>query len=153
MSYVPVNYPHLTFVPGYGASTAKLVVVGEAPGKEEERDQRPFIGQSGQMVRNILSQAGMNPEAAYFTNVVKVRPPGNDIKALDVLQLKIEDFLPLLWQELDALKPNCILAIGNTALKALTGNDGIQKYRGSILQAKNGIKTVSTIHPASLMHA
>jgi len=147
------DFSAFRYVPGFGASTAKLAIVGEAPGAEEELAGRPFVGQSGKMVRGIVENAGMNPEEAYYTNVVKVRPPGNNIDALNVLQLKIEDFLPHLWAELDTLKPNCILAIGGVALKALTGYDGIQKYRGSILQAKNGVKVVSTIHPASLLHA
>ena len=142
------------YIPGYGASTAKLVLVGEAPGQDEERLGRPFVGSTGQIVRDLVRNAGRNPESEiYYTNVCKVRPPGNDIKALHILGKSIEDYLPALWQELDALKPNAVLAIGGTALKYLTGYDGIQKYRGSILQAKNGVKTIGTIHPASLMHA
>lgn len=148
-----IDFSNFKYVPGYGSASARLAIVGEAPGKEEELALRPFVGQSGKMVRETIQNAGINPEEVYFTNVVKVRPPGNKIEALDTLQLKIEDFLPHLWNELDVLRPNCILAIGNTALKHLTGYDGIQKYRGSILQAKNGIKTISTIHPASLLHA
>lgn len=141
------------YVPGYGSATAKLAVIGEAPGPDEEIMGRPFVGQSGKMVDSLLVNAGVRPDDVYKTNVVKIRPPGNDIKALHVIGRSIEEFLPQLWAELDALKPNCILAIGNTALKYLTGHEGIKKYRGSILQAKNGIKTVSTIHPASLLHA
>ena len=120
-----LEHPSAPYVPGYGASTAKLAVVGEAPGRDEEAARRPFVGQSGQMLRDMIKKAGMSPESVYYTNVVKNRPPGNDITALDVLGRKIEDYLPHLWEELNVLKPNCILAIGNTALKALTGYDGI----------------------------
>lgn len=142
------------YVGGYGSSTARLAVVGEAPGQDEERIGKPFVGQSGQMVRDLIRSAGLHPETEiYYTNICKVRPPGNDIKQLHVTGHKIEEFLPQLWEELEALRPNCILAIGGTALKYLTGYEGIQKYRGSIVQAKNGIKTVGTIHPAALMHA
>lgn len=143
----------MIFVPGYGSSSARLAVIGEAPGPDEERLGRPFVGPTGQMVRDFIRTAGMNPEDVYYTNVCKVRPPGNDIKALHVLGKSIEEFMPQVWNELQALQPNCILAVGGTALKYLTGYDGIQKYRGSIVQSKNGMKTVSTIHPASLMHA
>lgn len=140
------------YVPGYGASDAKLAVVGEAPGQDEVRLGRPFVGQSGQIVRDLLKEAGEDPERVYFTNVCKIHPPGNDLKALHTIGYKVEDFLNQLWSELDLLKPNCILAVGGTALKYLTGYEGILHYRGSILQAKNGIKTVPTIHPASLLH-
>lgn len=141
-----------SYVGGYGSSTAKLAVVGEAPGEDEERLGKPFVGQSGQIVRELLRASGVPPDECYYTNVCKVRPPGNDLKALHVIGHSIEEFLPQLWEELDVLKPNCLLAIGGTALKYLTGYDGIQHYRGSILQAKNGIKTVPTIHPAALLH-
>lgn len=143
----------MIYVPGYGPSSAKLAVVGEAPGADEERLGRPFVGQSGKMVDDLLRNSGIFPDSVYKTNIVKIRPPGNDIRALSALGRTIEDFLPQLWEELDTLKPNCILAIGNTALKYLTGLVGIEKYRGSIVTAKNGIKTVGTIHPASLLHA
>lgn len=143
----------MIFVPGSGPASAKLAIVGEAPGAEEERQGIPFVGKSGAMVDNYLKTAGMPREYCYVTNVVKVRPPGNDIKKLGLLGKSIDDYLPQLWAELEALQPNCILAFGNTALTALTGQRGIEKYRGSLLQTiKGNFKVIPTIHPASLMH-
>ena len=75
------DFSAFRYVPGYGASTAKLAVVGEAPGADEELAGRPFVGPSGKMVREIISNGGMNPEEVYYTNVVKVRPPGNNMAA------------------------------------------------------------------------
>jgi len=143
----------MIYVGGYGPSNAKLAVVGEAPGRYEEEQQRPFVGPSGKIVRECLTEAGINPDECYMTNVVKVRPPNNDINLLHVLNKKVSDFLPQLWDEINALNPNAILAFGNTALEALTGNRGIESFRGSILSAtRANTKVIPTIHPAALLH-
>lgn len=144
----------MRYVPGIGPSNAKLMIVGEAPGANEEAQGIPFVGATGKMVNEFLANAGISREEVYLTNVVKYRPPGNNINLLYSLEGKIvDDYMPQLWDEIDALKPNCILALGNTALKGLTGMQGIEKYRGSILQTIRGYpKVVATLHPASLMH-
>src|ERR1039458_3275504 len=123
----------LTYVPAEGPSNAKLAIVGEAPGGEEERLGRPFVGSTGTLVDDTLISLGLSRSEVYLTNVVKIRPPGNNIEALHILGKSINDFIPQLQAELEALKPNAILALGNTALTALTGYHGIEKYRGSIL--------------------
>jgi uracil-DNA glycosylase family 4 len=141
------------YVGGQGSSSAKLVVVGEAPGRHEEEQLMPFVGPSGEILNEAFREAGLDRSELYLTNVVKVRPPGNDIKSLHLIGKEISDFLPQLWQELESINPNCILAVGGTALEALTGNKGIEKYRGSIMKChKTGHKVVATLHPASLMH-
>lgn len=141
------------YVPAEGPSNAKLALVGEAPGADEERQGRPFVGPSGQLVDSLLSQVGAPRETVYLTNVVKYRPPGNDIKALHLIGRSIEDSVPQLQLELESLKPNCVIAIGGTALTALTGLKGIEKYRGSILQSSLvHSKVVPTIHPAAILH-
>lgn len=143
----------MTYVGGHGPSNARLVVVGEAPGGEEEQTGIPFVGPSGRMVDNMLKNAGSSRQEVYLTNVVKVRPPGNRIKDLGLLGKTIEDFIPQLREEIDSIDPNCILAFGNTALQALTGKKGIEKWRGSILQSIYGHhKIVATLHPASILH-
>lgn len=144
----------MIYVPGRGPNSAKLVVVGEAPGADEERLGYPFAGKTGKIVRDCFNDLGTDLDYHYTTNVVKVRPPGNDISKLFLLGKKIEDFIPQLWDELDAINPNCILAFGNTALEALTGEKGIENYRGSILPTWKGrYKVVPTIHPAALLHS
>lgn len=140
-------------VHGHGPSGAKLAIVGEAPGQVEEQLGYPFAGPTGKMVNDFLLKAGTQRSAVYATNVVRVRPPGNNIELLYQTGYKIEDFLEIMWAELNALRPNAVIAFGNTALAALTGYKGIEKYRGSILPALRGnFKVIPTIHPASLMH-
>jgi uracil-DNA glycosylase family 4 len=143
-----------TYVPGYGSPIAKLCIVGEAPGESEELYERPFVGPAGMLLDEALEYAGISRDDVYITNVVKVRPPGNDLKKLHLLGHTIEEFIPQLYQEIAELNPNCILAVGNTALEVLTGFKGIEKYRGSILHSsRTGKKVVATIHPAALLHS
>jgi uracil-DNA glycosylase family 4 len=143
----------MTYVGGEGPSSASLVAVGEAPGADEERMGRPFVGPSGKLVDSILESAGMPRQRVYVTNVVKIRPPNNKIKDLQLYGKTIADFLPQLYEEVRAISPNCVLAFGNTALEALTGHRGIEKYRGSILPCNFGpFKVVATLHPASILH-
>lgn len=129
------------------------MIVGEAPGAEEERQGIPFVGPTGAMVDQLLGDNNVKRSEVYLTNVVKVRPPNNSLKDLKLIGYKIDDFLPQLWEEINLLKPNCILALGNTALEQLTSHRGIEKYRGSILTTTQGFpKVVPSIHPASLLH-
>lgn len=143
----------MRYVPGIGPNNAKLMIVGEAPGRDEELQGLPFVGATGKILMDLLKDCKVAREEVYLTNVVKIRPPNNNLKALHLLGRKIEDFLPQLWDEINTLKPNCILALGNTALTALTGLTGIENYRGSILQScYSSNKVVATVHPASLLH-
>lgn len=141
----------MRYVPGEGPSDAKLMIVGEAPSTAETDSGRPFVGPSGMIVNDCLTANDSDRNLVYVTNVVKVQAPNSDIRNLKFIGKTISDYLPQLHAEIDSLKPNCILALGNTALEALTVQKGIEKYRGSILQYKNGpIKVVPSIHPASI---
>lgn len=141
-------------VDGEGASCAQIVVVGEAPGAEEEIEGRPFVGPSGNYLNRLLKHAATSREEVYATNVFKYRPPLNKIP----LGLKDPEWRKLtlnfkeeLFEEINSVKPNLILALGNTALKVLTGKDGIKKWRGSILQSFAGPKVIPTFHPAHIL--
>lgn len=142
----------LKYVPGIGSVAAKIMIVGEAPGKVESETGIPFSGPTGEMLNEMLSNAGIRRSECYITNVVKYRPPQNDFKKLHLIDVDLQQSIEKLWvEEINQLKPNVILAVGNEALKALTGNDGILKYRGSILAATDGVrKVVPTVHPAAL---
>jgi DNA polymerase I-like protein with 3'-5' exonuclease and polymerase domains len=97
-------------------------------------------------------KAGIRRSDCYITNVVKYRPPLNDLKKLHLIDVDIDKSVQELWtNEINKLHPNCILAIGDLALQAICDVSGILNYRGSILTARDGItKVVPTIHPAAL---
>jgi len=143
------------YVPGYGSSSAQLIVCGEAPGKHEEEEGKPFVGPTGQETRSMLRTAGIAPESCFYMNVFPYRPPGNDIKLAAQTGHTIEECIPDMWETIKAIKAagggKCILALGALALNALTGETGIKKWRGSILPSLYAnAKIVPSIHPANL---
>lgn len=141
------------FVRGEGAYGARLMLVGEAPGKNEDEQGRPFVGKSGELVDDFLLECGVRRNEVYVTNVRKYRPPNNDFSKWNPDEPAIEDQIKLLWEEIEVIKPSCILALGERALHALTGKRGIGNWRGSILQdSKYLSKVVSTYHPANLLY-
>lgn len=137
------------YVPGKGSSTAKLMVVGEFPWADEDDKQAPFVGKTGALVRSMLSEMGYPESNAYYTYVFKYRPPNDDLKYISMTGHTVEEGMVQLWQEIEAIKPNCILALGDLALNKLTGHKKINAFRGSILTALNsaGTKVVASIHP------
>lgn len=144
--------PGNIYIPGFGNPCAKLCIVGEAPGAREEELQQPFVGPVGKLLDECLEYNGISRDEVYITNVVKYRLPGNKIKDLHLIGRNIEEFIPQLVQELNELNPNCVLALGDTALEVLTGFTGIEKYRGSILNGRlTNHKIVAALHPASLL--
>src|SRR3972149_4334305 len=137
-----------------GPITAKIMIIGEAPGEEEVRLGRPFIGASGQLLDYQLASVGINRIDCYITNVVKVRPPANKLDRLGELGLQVRDYYPELYNEINSIRPNVIIALGNTPLEALTGLTSVTKYRGSILEglpAIAGTKVIPSLHPAACL--
>lgn len=153
---LPQEQPN--YVGPEGPIDAPIALVGEAPGEMERKKGRPFIGPSGQELDRLLHSAGISRLNCYLTNVIKEQPPRNDItKFIDPKRRFISEaaqmYLTLLREELNACKANVIVAVGGTALYALTGNIGITKWRGSILNGTlvPGRKIVPTIHPRALL--
>lgn len=139
-------------VEGRGPFGAPLAVVGEAPGRYEDETGIPFVGPSGQLMDEMLMAAGIRREQCYVTNVLKYRPPNNDFWRHREMGIDLGDAVKELYSELDVVKPNCILALGNEALRALTGNKGIRQWRGSILtDSSKKYKVVPSIHPANFL--
>jgi DNA polymerase len=140
------------YVPGVGSLAPRLMIVGEAPGAQEDAQKLPMVGPTGEIVNDLLFKCGVHRSEVYITNVVKFRPPMNDWDKLHLIGVDVKQSTEELWEnEIKRLQPNCILAVGNKALNAICGVDGILNYRGSILSAVDGItKCIPTIHPAAL---
>lgn len=141
------------YVPGVGPLEPKLMIIGESPGRHENESGIPFVGPTGQLLDAALFKAGISRHECYITNVSKYQPPLNDFDKLSVIGVDINEQIQSLWDnEIKLLKPNCILAIGDRALQAVTDYSGILNYRGSILMARDAkTKVVATIHPAALL--
>jgi len=133
---------------GEGNPSARLVFVGEGPGKEEDESGRPFVGEAGELLTRIIEN-GMCIKRGdvYICNAVKCRPPKNRIPERD----EIEACRPYLREQLDIIKPEIICALGQTAGKALFG-DGFKvgRDRGKWL-AFRGVPVMATYHPAYLL--
>ncbi len=155
-----------------GPIPARIMLVGEAPGAEEERLGVPFVGTSGQELNRMLHDAGIMRSECFTTNVVRLRPPGNDIKefiaetkkAVTAKHVALHDkmVLPIvaegyaqLLQEIKDVQPTVIVAFGNVALWALAGPWGVTKWRGSLLTLRDdppgGPTVIPTYHPAAIL--
>lgn len=145
------------YIPGSGPGGAKLMVVGEAAGEEEERLGKVLVGPTGKETERLFNQAGSSLSQCWITNVIKYHPPDNNLKRLGELtdsngnKVTLESQQDYLWKEIEAVNPNAILTLGNLPLATLTGKTGISKWRGSLLLCRLGIKVIPTIHPASYL--
>jgi uracil-DNA glycosylase family 4 len=143
-------------VPGIGPRDAKVVIVGEAPGRSEDMSGQPFTGYSGTLLDQSLAAVGLRRQDCYITNVVKTRPPNNDFGTLyrdskrqepsDVLIHSIKE----LRAEISQVQPNVIIALGTESLRALTGKQPITKWRGTVISTSIG-KVIPTYHPAYIL--
>lgn len=150
----------MNIVPATGPSDAKIMLVGEAPGAEEDRIRKPFVGSAGRKLDECLHTAQLSRTGLYITNVVKERPPGNNIdsfisfgRGAPKVSEKFLSYVDILKAEIEKLKPNVVCALGNTALYALTGETSISNWRGSIMESTlvPGVKVIPTIHPAAAL--
>lgn len=134
-------------VPGTGNPRAEFVVVGEAPGEEEDKRGEPFVGASGQLLTKILAAINLSREDVFICNVLKHRPPGNRNPTPD----EVAACSPFLLRQLALLRPKVILAVGTFAAQTLLRTkEPIGKLRGR-LHRYHGIPLVVTYHPAALL--
>ena len=134
---------------GEGDPHAGLLVVGEGPGREEDRLGRPFVGRSGQLLDRLLAEeAGLRRAEAYIANVVKCRPPDNRDPKPD----EIATCRPYLDAQIDLIGPRVVLTLGNFSTKLLLDTtDGIRKLRGRTYPFGDGAVLVPTFHPAAAL--
>lgn len=147
-------------VPFEGPTDAKIFVVGEAPGGQEEIEGRPFVGGSGRLLNRLLMEVGLVREECRIANVMRTRPPGNNFihfyldKQWRVPTKQLIEGREYLKEDIKRCSPNVVLALGNESLSALMKYRGITNWRGSILFSKEvGCKVIPTLHPASLLRA
>jgi DNA polymerase len=125
------------YVPSEGLRGAKIVIIGGAPRVNEEKDGKPFIGGAGNILTRSLLQAGILRKDAYITNVLKCRPPQNNIKSVYAIEA-YKRCQPILIQELANLNHLVIMPMGNTVLQSLGYNYKISQARGFILESDFG---------------
>jgi DNA polymerase len=135
------------FVFGVGSPNADIVLVGEAPGADEDIQGEPFVGRAGQLLNKILEAVHFKREEVYICNILKCRPPNNREPQAD----EIDTCEPHLWKQLELIKPKIIVCLGRIAAQTLLRTtDTLTNLRGKIHNYR-GIKLVVTYHPAALL--
>ena len=132
---------------GCGSATARLVLVGEGPGREEDLQGIPFVGEAGRLLERMLFAMGLSRDEVYICNVVKCRPPGNR----DPASPEIAACEPFLARQLAAIRPRVILALGRFAAQTLLQDDApVSRLRGH-WRSYQGLPLMPTYHPAFLL--
>lgn len=134
---------------GVGARQAEWMVIGEAPGADEDKQGEPFVGRAGQLLNSMLAAIGLKREQVYIANILKCRPPGNR----DPKPEEAELCRPFLQRQIALIRPKLILAVGRIAAQNLLNTDTpIGHLRGRVHQLGN-IPVVVTYHPAYLLRS
>ena len=135
------------FVYGNGTQNARLVLIGEAPGANEDRTGKVFVGKAGKLLTKMLKAIHIDREDVYITNIVKCRPPGNR----NPKQEEIKACLPYLIEQLDIIDPDFILLLGKvSATTLLKKNYTLRKFREKDFFI-NGKRVFITYHPSALL--
>jgi probable DNA metabolism protein len=144
-------------VTGEGPPDARIVLVGEQPGDEEDLEGRPFVGPAGRLLDQLLAEAGIDRKSVYVTNAVKHfkwEPRGKRRLHKTPAQQEVAACETWLRGELSRLRPDVVVALGATALRALSGTAGpVGKSRGETLATDEGLPLVATWHPSALLRA
>ena len=136
-----------SFVFGDGNPNADVMLIGEAPGADEDEQGIPFVGKAGKKLNEILNAINFEREEVYIANIVKCRPPNNR----NPLPEEMETCIPYLYKQIELVKPKVILCLGLVASHALLQNKAtLTSLRGNVYEFNN-IKVMATYHPAALL--
>lgn len=135
---------------GVGDRSAHWMVIGEAPGADEDRQGEPFVGRAGQLLNSMLKAMGLAREQVYIANILKSRPPSNR----DPRPEEVRACIPFLYRQIELVDPRMILCVGRIAAQTLLNTDvTIGKLRGRLHKLATGRPMVVTYHPAYLLRA
>tara|TARA_A100001011_G_scaffold374528_1_gene435112 strand:+ start:6398 stop:7111 length:714 start_codon:yes stop_codon:yes gene_type:complete len=136
---------------GDGNLNAKIMIVGEGPGANEDKEGLPFVGRAGQLLDKMLLSINLNRKNVYITNVVNYRPPENRKPS----EIEIKRYFPFLARHIEIINPKILLLLGSTALNTIIGDEEvISKARGKWMKKKIGscsTLVIASFHPAFLM--
>lgn len=140
---------------GEGPLKARLAIVGEAPGKQEVEQGRPFVGRAGKLLDELLEEAGIERSEVYVTNLVKVRPTAESEGRTSNRPPRageVREGMEILESELDLIKPSVLVLLGGTPAKALIKKSlTLKSERGQVLDSQIGLPAFVTYHPAYLL--
>jgi DNA polymerase len=136
-----------------GNPQARIMFVGEAPGREEDLEGLPFVGRSGKLLDRMMAAIGLDRTSAYIANVIPWRPPGNRTPTPQETQI----CLPFIQRQIELVNPDVLVTLGNPSTQTLLGTrEGIMKTRGRWFDYDTGTRTIralATFHPAYLLRS
>ena len=136
-----------------GNPQARIMFVGEAPGREEDIEGLPFVGRSGKLLDRMISAIGLDRSSVYIANVIPWRPPGNRTPTPQETQI----CLPFIRRQIELANPDILVFLGGTAAQTMTGaREGIRRLRGRWFDYDTGGRTIpalATLHPAYLLRS
>jgi DNA polymerase len=131
-------------VPGDGKPTAKVMIIGEAPGKEEDESGHPFVGSAGRFLNHVLEGTGLDRSDFFITNTVKCRPPGNRTPKKLEVETCTSNYL---FEQIELINPKLIVLLGGVAAKKMLGVKSINEARGKVIEHE-GRRYLVGYHPA-----
>ncbi len=134
-------------VPGEGPNDARIVLVGEAPGKDEDVSGKPFVGRAGKLLNSVLESVGARRDEVFVTNVVKCRPPNNRQPKRKERETCRDAYF---YRQTGIIMPELVVLLGRTAAQAILGVDSLGRVRGKVVIRK-GTKYLCTYHPAAVL--
>ncbi|MEM1054701.1 MAG: uracil-DNA glycosylase [Bacteroidota bacterium] len=144
---VPIDENRINPVLGTGPADADLMIIGEAPGADEDKTGEPFVGRAGQLLNKILDAILFDRDEVYIANILKSRPPNNR----DPLAEEVEAHIPILYKQIALVQPKMILAVGKSAGNGLLGRtSSLGSLRGKF-HDYYGLPLMVTYHPAALL--
>ncbi len=148
---IPIKHCAENMVFGVGNPNADILLLGEAPGAEEDKQGIPFVGQSGQLLDKALAAIGLDRTKIYITNILPWRPPGNRTPSNQEITL----FRPFVLKHIALINPKVVICLGGTATKALLqSTEGIMRLRGRFTNVEGiSAKVLPTFHPAYLLRS
>ncbi len=149
-SAIKKAYPGKTLVFNDGSPDVLIMIIGEAPGVDEEKQGKPFVGRAGKLLNSTLEMLGWQRSDFYVTNIVKYRPRDAVGGTLTPTPQEIEKFRPAMEKEIEVVDPKLIVVLGRIAMTGLGIEGTMAANRGNVLE-KSGRKILITYHPAAIL--
>ncbi len=149
---LPLAQQATDIVPGEGNSNAEVMLIGEAPGYYESVQRRPFVGRSGQLLRQTLNEVGLPESEVYISNIVKIRPPENR----DPVPKEINGFRPFLDQEIEIINPTLMVTLGRYSMAKFLPDVKISQVHGRLHKVKwknQNLFVLPMYHPAAALRS
>ena len=140
----PLHASRTIAVPGDGRPTAKLMIIGEAPGKEEDLSGHPFVGASGRFLNSVLEGTGIERDDFFVTNTVKCRPPKNRTPKKLEVDTCTSNYL---FEQIELINPKLVMLLGGVAAKKILGVKSVNEARGQVIE-REGRRYIVGYHPA-----